>query len=96
MLACRPVSAEAGDTEGASVEVVGADEYLGLSVRHALHLVAPLAHSAKRWQRRDNREGRSPPSAPSAGKLRLRVCLLLSCSASRWRVALTRALRTCL
>src|SRR5260370_18344685 len=44
MIACRRVGAEADDPERASVEVVGADDDLGLPIRHALHLVAPFAH----------------------------------------------------
>ena len=37
------VGAEADDAEGAAVEIVGADDDLGLAVRHALDLVAPFA-----------------------------------------------------
>ncbi len=48
MLACRRVGAEADDPEGAPVKIVGADNDLGLPVRHALHLVAPLAHRLDR------------------------------------------------
>src|ERR1700722_18458204 len=39
MFTCRRVGAEADDTEGASVEVVGADYDLGLPIRHTLDLV---------------------------------------------------------
>src|SRR5579862_334189 len=35
MLTCGRVSAEADDTQGASVEVASADDDLGLSIRHA-------------------------------------------------------------
>src|SRR5215472_7841420 len=48
MFACRWVGAEADDAEGASVEVVGADDDLGLPVRHTLDLVTPLAHGFDR------------------------------------------------
>src|ERR1700751_322403 len=48
MLACRRVRAEADDTEGASVKIVGADDDLGLPLRHALDLVTPLAHGLDR------------------------------------------------
>src|ERR1700742_2527631 len=48
MIARRRVGAEADDTEGASVEVFGADDDLGLPVRHTLHLVAPFAHGLDR------------------------------------------------
>ena len=37
------VGGEADDGERAAVEIVGADDDLGLAVRHALDLVAPLA-----------------------------------------------------
>src|ERR1700739_3119109 len=40
MLACRHVGAEADDTEGASVEVVGADDDLGMTIRDTLHFIA--------------------------------------------------------
>src|SRR5258708_3117760 len=40
MVARRRVCAEADDAKGASVEVVGADDDLGLPIRHALHLIA--------------------------------------------------------
>src|ERR1700728_4198968 len=43
MLTCGRVGAEADNTEGASVEVVGADYDLGLPIRHALHFVSPFA-----------------------------------------------------
>src|SRR6202171_5808509 len=48
MLAYRRVGAEADDTERASVKIVGADDDLGLPIRHALHLVAPFAHRLDR------------------------------------------------
>src|SRR5262249_58901614 len=44
MLTCGRVGAEADDTECASVEVVRADDDLGLPIRHALHFVSPFAH----------------------------------------------------
>ena len=42
------VGREGDDAEGAAVEVVGADDDLGLVLRHALDLVAPLAHRLDR------------------------------------------------
>jgi hypothetical protein len=44
MLARRDVGAEANDTEGSSVKVVGADDDFGSPVRDTLYLVAPFAH----------------------------------------------------
>src|SRR4029077_5971074 len=38
----RRIGAEADDAEGASVEVVCADDDLGLPIRHTLDLVTPL------------------------------------------------------
>ena len=37
------IGREADDAHGAAVEIVGADDDLGLAVRHALDLVAPFA-----------------------------------------------------
>src|SRR5579863_5473641 len=48
MLTSRHVGAESDDTERASVKIVGADDDLGLPVRHALDLVTPLAHGLDR------------------------------------------------
>src|SRR5215469_10023309 len=48
MLMCGRVGAEANDTEGASVEVVCADDDLGLPVRHFLHFVSPFAYGLDR------------------------------------------------
>src|SRR5215472_6113084 len=48
MLTRGRVGAEADDTEGASVEVVSADDDLGLPIRHALHFVSPFAHGLDR------------------------------------------------
>src|SRR6266404_5971278 len=48
MITCRRVGAEADDAEGAAVKIVGADDDLGLPVRHPLHLVAPFAHRLDR------------------------------------------------
>src|ERR1700688_1696604 len=48
MFTCSRVGAEADDTEGASVEVVGADYDLGLPIRHTLDLVTPLSRGFDR------------------------------------------------
>src|SRR6267154_3823920 len=48
MFVCGSVGAETDDTEGASVEVVGADDDLGQPIRHTLHLVTPFAHRLDR------------------------------------------------
>ena len=42
------VGREADDGDGAAVEIVGADDDLGLAVRDALDLVAPLARRLDR------------------------------------------------
>src|SRR6202012_3408678 len=48
MLACGDVGAEADDTEGASVEIVGADDDLGITIGYTLHFVAPFANGLDR------------------------------------------------
>ena len=53
---------EADDGDGAAVEVVGADDDLGLAVRDALDLVAPLARGLDAPFRRPRR--RSSSAAP--------------------------------
>src|SRR4029077_8780631 len=48
MLTCGRVGAKADNTEGAPVEVVSADDDLGLPIGHALHFVSPFAHGLDR------------------------------------------------
>src|SRR6201993_132824 len=48
MLTCGGVGAEADDTEGAPVEVVSADDDLGLPIWHAPYFVSPFAHGLDR------------------------------------------------
>ena len=48
MVTCRRVGAEADDPKGAAVKIIGADDDLGLPVRHPLHLIAPFAHRLDR------------------------------------------------
>ena len=42
------IGAETDDPERASMKIVGADDDLGLPIRHTLHLVAPFAHRLDR------------------------------------------------